>query len=147
VAPCSPWPQDARLKRIGKYGFQNILELIKSGGLLLRAGGMEPNDIEQLQAAVAKECLNSKNHPYGIVLVQTTRQNDDIYILKIRNLVTLCSERSHSKMRIQTLRAKTGDGCKTKGFGVFSGFIYHTMNTYPQRARLINVLLRCLTCT
>jgi hypothetical protein len=68
--PQTPWAADPKLKRIGIFQMKNVLEFIQGGGWkMLRASGMEPDRIDQLQSEVATEVMDRRNHSYSYTYV------------------------------------------------------------------------------
>lgn len=65
LAPLAPWPADPRLKRIGQYQLQNVLDGARGLWLMLRASGMSPEEVEQLIVDVKDEILDTRSHPYA----------------------------------------------------------------------------------
>jgi hypothetical protein len=74
--PQTPWPEDPKLKRIGEFQLKNMLEFVQGGAWkMLRAAGMEPDEIGQLTSDVASEVMDRRNHPYAYMYVLLPEHN------------------------------------------------------------------------
>jgi len=64
--PCSPWPKDPRLKRIGAYELMNVVE--GAQGFMLRGWtkefGMTREELEMTVHGIRKELPTNKMHAY-----------------------------------------------------------------------------------
>ncbi len=69
--PYSGWPRDPRLKEIGKYNAIKVVPEIEAYALSLftRAHGMDPKDVQEHFASVAKEIGDKKKQIYQYVYV------------------------------------------------------------------------------
>ncbi|KAI1842092.1 hypothetical protein JX266_011743 [Neoarthrinium moseri] len=63
--PCNAWPDERRLKAVGLYNSRNITDGIRGvGWKLLRAAGLEPQEIEDLILQFKKQLANPQYRTY-----------------------------------------------------------------------------------
>lgn len=64
--PFTPWAEHPKLRQLGQYQQKNVQEGARGfSWKMLRAGGMEPDDIELLVSQLETEVYEEKNHPYS----------------------------------------------------------------------------------
>jgi hypothetical protein len=66
--PCSPWPMDPMLKKVGQYMLLNVETAYMSYGLAMftRVLGMTVEEATRICAEVARESMNINIHIYSI---------------------------------------------------------------------------------
>lgn len=66
--PFGPWPEDPKLRKVGQYQMRNLRDGVRGlGWKMLRASGMEPDQVELLISQVETEVMDRRNHTYGWV--------------------------------------------------------------------------------
>lgn len=67
VVPCNPWPKDRRLKEIGLYQLQNLLDGLKSiGWKMLKLAGFTKPEIDDLISEATNYIRDVRNQPTAI---------------------------------------------------------------------------------
>ncbi|KAH8669030.1 S-adenosyl-L-methionine-dependent methyltransferase [Xylariales sp. PMI_506] len=75
LLPCGEWPQNPKLKLVGRYFLQDLLEGIRPAGYkLLRVAGMKPEEIESLVDQCALELRDPQNQMYWYCYVIVGRK-------------------------------------------------------------------------
>lgn len=64
MVPCSPWPKDKRLKEIGLYQLQNLLEGIRPmAWKMFKLAGFTEQEIEDMVSAAKDYLRDIRNQP------------------------------------------------------------------------------------
>lgn len=66
LVPCSPWPKDQRLKHVGLYQLENILDGIRGVCFkMVRLAGHTVEETESMIEDAKKFVADCRNHPYS----------------------------------------------------------------------------------
>ncbi|KAH8674138.1 S-adenosyl-L-methionine-dependent methyltransferase [Xylariales sp. PMI_506] len=75
LTPLNPWPQDARLKKVGLYALKDCYDGARgSGWKMLRAAGYAPDAVENLIVEARNELRDPNNHVYAMIRVVIGRK-------------------------------------------------------------------------